>query len=142
MSYRIYVNDYQCLGNNECPEVLLNELKRQGCRPDADNCFEDFEIKELQPIIEALEKYIIDTNKYFLNRKYKPSSIADFSSVFEESKKGNGLTWKIEEYLECGYLFVTVNFLKAIKDDYEKDYSKDRITYQIKEGHHIYMSGY
>ncbi len=142
MSYRMYINDYQCLGNNECPEVLLNELKRQGCKPDADNCFENFEIKELQPIIEALEKYIIDTNNYFFNRKYKPSSIADFSNVFEESKKGNGLTWKIEEYLECGYLFITVNFLKAIKDDYEEDYSKDRITYKIKEGHHIYMSGY
>ena len=141
MSYRIYVNNYQCLGNNECPEVLINELKRQGCKPDGDNCFESFEIKELQPIIEALEQYIIDTNNYFLNRKYKPQSIADFSKVFKE-KQINGLTWKIQEYLDCGYLFVTVNFLNAIKDDYEEDYTEDRITYKIKDGHYVFMSGY
>lgn len=141
MSYRIYVNNYQCLGNNECPDVLINELKRQGCKPDSNNCFESFEIKELQPIIEALEQYIIDTNNYFLNRKYKPQSIADFSKVFKE-KQANGLTWKIQEYLDCGYLFVAVNFLNAIKDDYEEDYTKDRITYKIKKGHHVFMSAY
>lgn len=147
MSYRIYVNGYQCLGNNECPQVLIEELKRQGCKPDLDNCFENFEIKELQPIIEALEQYIRDVNEWSLNTKYNPCSIADFSNVFKESEKyGNGLTWKIQEYVECGYLFVTVNFLKAIKNDYEEvfDYENrnHRITYKIKEGHHIYMSGY
>ena len=147
MSYRIYVNDYQCLGNNECPQVLIDELKRQGCKMNEDNCFKDFEIKELEPIIEALEQYIVDTNNWALNRKYKPSSIADFSGIFENHKKyGNGLTWRIEEYLECGYLFVTINFLKAIKDDYEEDMDYNnknhRIIYKIKEGHHIYMSGY
>lgn len=148
MSYRIYVNDYQCLGNNECPKALIDELKRQGCKFDnEDYIFKNFEIKELQPIIEALEQYIRDMNKWALNKKYKPCSIADFSNVFDESEKyGNGLTWKIQEYLECGYLFVTVNFLKAIEDDYEEDLDfenkEHRITYKIKEGHHIYMSGY
>lgn len=147
MSYRIYVNDYQCLGNNECPKVLMNELIIQGCKPDDDGCFHGFEIKELQPIIEALEQYIRDKNEWALNKEYKPSSIADFSNVFDESEKyGNGLTWKIQEYLECGYLFVTVNFLKAIKDDYEEEFDYEnrerRIIYKIKEGHHIYMSGY
>ena len=39
MSYRIYVNHYQCLGNNECPEVLIKELKRQGCEMDVDRLF-------------------------------------------------------------------------------------------------------
>lgn len=143
MSYRIYVNDYQCLGNNECPKVLINELKKQGLKIENEDCiFDNFEIKELQPIIEALEQYIIDTNNWAINKHPTHSSIADFSKVFEEGKKGNGLTWKIQEYLDCGYLFVTVNFLNAIKDDYEEDYTKDRITYKIKEGHHIYMSGY
>lgn len=153
MSYRIYVHTekdgkkYQCLGNNECPEVLIEELKKQGCEMDEDNCFENFEIKELEPIIEGLEKYIEDTNNWHLNRKYKPSSIADFSNIFEESKMSrNGLTWKIQQYLECGYLFVTVNFLKAIEDAYEEilDFENERhnVTYKIAEGKHIYMSGF
>lgn len=82
-------------------------------------------------------------NKWALKKQYKPKSIADFSNIFDEDEKyGNGLTWRIQEYLECGYLFITVNFLKAIKDDYEEVCSTDRITYKIKEGHHIYMSGY
>lgn len=29
MSYRVYVNDYQCLGNNEFPEVLRKTLNKQ-----------------------------------------------------------------------------------------------------------------
>lgn len=147
MSYRIYVNHYQCLGNNECPNVLIEELKRQGCEMDVDYCFHDFEIKELEPIIEALEQYIVDTNNWALNKKYNPGSIADFSEIFvNHLKYGNGLTWKIGEYLENGYLFVTINFLKAIEDDYEEyfDYEdrKHKIKYRIKEGHHIYMSGF
>ena len=147
MSYRIYVNHYQCLGNNECPAVLIDELKKQGCEMDVDYCFNDFEIKDLEAIIEALEQYIKDTNEWALNKKYNPGSIADFSEVFEESNKyGNGLTWKIQEYLDCGYLFVTINFLNAIKEDYEEYFDcedrQHRIKYKIKEGHHVYMSGF
>ena len=148
MSYRIYVNNYQCLGNNECPGVLIEELKRQGAEIDDDGCFDEFEIKELQPIIEALEQYIRDVNEFHLNNKYKPRSIADFSDILQEKKEniGNGLTWRLQEISEWGYLFVTVNFLKAIKEDYE-EYVDDedecsRIKYKIKEGHHVYMSGY
>ena len=29
MSYRVYVNGYQCLGNNEFPEVLRKALNKQ-----------------------------------------------------------------------------------------------------------------
>ena len=148
MSYRIYVNDYQCLGNNECPGVLIEELKRQGAEIDDDYCFDGFEIKELQPIIEALEQYIRDINELHLNSEYKPSSIADFSNILQEKKEkyGNGLTWRLQEIAETGYLFVTVNFLNAIKEDYEEYFDDEdergRIKYRIKEGHHVYMSGY
>lgn len=145
MSYRIYVNDYQCLGNNECPQVLIDELKRQGCEIDEDDCFRDFEIKELEPIIEALEQYIIDTNNWALNKTYNPGSIANFSDVLKKPSR-NGLTWNIKHKTECGYLFVTVNFLNAIKDDCEEYFDFEdknhQIKYRIKEGHHIYMSAY
>lgn len=77
-----------------------------------------------------------------MNKSYNPGSIADFSNLFDNPNLGNGLTWRIQEHLECGYLFITTNFLNAIKGDYEEDYTGDRITYKIKEGHHIYMSGY
>lgn len=72
MSYRIYVNHEQVLGNNECPEVLIKELEKQGCTFDEDKCFENFEIKDLQAIIEALEQYIYDTDEWSRTKAYKP----------------------------------------------------------------------
>lgn len=143
MSYRIYVNGYQCLGNNECPTVLLDELKRQGCEIDEDGCFKNFELKELQPIISALEQYIVDTNNWAINESYWKSSIADFTDILEKDKdSGGGLTWRIMEHIEHGYFFITVQFLNAIKDDYEVDYDDVRMIYKIKDGHHVYMSAY
>ena len=72
--------------------------------------------------------------------------IPDFSYLFEEDEYKNGLTWRLQELLENGYLFVTINFLNAIKDDYEEDFDFEakeyKIKYKIKKGHHIYMSGY
>lgn len=143
MSYRVYVNDYQCLGNNEFPEVLRKALNKQGARiyPSNDCIFHNFEIKELQPIIEALEQYIIEKEEWYINNNY--GSIADFKTILDECKNKN-LTYRISNLVECGYMFVTYNFLKAIDKDYrtEWDFDKKRAIYKVKEGHHIYMSGY
>ncbi len=143
MSYRIYVNDYQCLGNNEFPEVLRKALNKQGAKiyPSNDYSFHNFEIKELQPIVEALETYIIEKEEWYIKNNY--GSIADFKTILDECKNKN-LTYKISNLVECGYMFVTYNFLKAINEDYktEWDFDKKREIYKIKEGHHVFMSGY
>ena len=123
MSYRIYVNHKQCLGNNECPEVLINELEKQGCKFDECGCFDNFEIKDLQAIIEALEKYIYDEEERS-KRIYDGKSIADFSDRLEEWK--SNFTWKISYMVECGFLFVTYNFLIYIEDDYDEYYDFDK----------------
>ena len=72
MSYRIYVvygeRREQLFGNEEYPEQFLDELKRQGCIVTADGCFEKFKIKELAPILEAIDKYIISTEEYFTQK--------------------------------------------------------------------------
>lgn len=109
--------------------------------PSNDYLFHNFEIKELQPIIEALEKYIIEKEEWYIKNNY--GSIADFKTILDENKNKN-LTYKISNLVECGYMFVTYNFLKAIDEDYktEWDFDKKREIYKIKEGHHIYMSGY
>ena len=41
MSYRVYVNDTQILGNNEFPDVLRKVLNKQGTRiyPSNHDCF-------------------------------------------------------------------------------------------------------
>ena len=75
MSYRIYAicgeHKEQLFGNNECPKQFLEELKRQGCIVDEESCFEKFKIKELAPILEAIDKYIIETEEYFTKKAKK-----------------------------------------------------------------------
>lgn len=142
MSYRIYVNNYQCLGNNEFPEVLRKALNKQGAKiyPSNDFIFHDFEIKELQPIIEALEQCIFEIDER-ISRRHNGVGLGDFTEKFQKWKQRN-YTDEVQNMIECGYMFITVNFLNAIKDDYEIDYSGDKIIYKIKEGHHVYMSGF
>ena len=56
----------------------------------------------------------------------------------------------MEHVIECGYLFISYNFLKAIgKENYDFDWIYDdegslkaKPIYKITEGKHIYMSGY
>lgn len=130
MSYRIYVNNYQCLGNNEFPEVLRKALNKQGAKiyPSNDFIFHDFEIKELQPIIEALEQYIFEIDER-ISKRHNGVGLGDFTEKFQKWKQRN-YTDEVQNMIEFGYMFITVNFLNAIKDDYEIDYSGDKIIYK------------
>lgn len=141
MSYRIYVNDFQCLGNNVCPQVLIEELKKQGCEIDADNCFENFEIKEIQPIIEALEKYVFSVYEEKIRRGI---NICDFQKEFEQYKNSKFFTNYMEVLADTAYIFTTTNFLRYIKDDVEEIWNEEnaKIEYKIKKGHSVSMSGF
>ena len=52
MSYRIYVHTekddrkYQCLGNNECPQVLIDELKKQNPKERQNNLKKAFIVRQ------------------------------------------------------------------------------------------------
>lgn len=144
MSYRIYVNHYQCLGNNECPEVLRKALNKQGAKiyPSNDCIFKGFEIKELQPIIEALEQYIFEIDNR-ISKRHNGVGLGNYTEEFQRWKRGS-FTFEVENMVECGYMFISYNFLKAIEGDYEEEFDleKDRIIYKIKEGHHVYMSAF
>ena len=58
MSYKTWVNDYQIFGNNDYSEELINELKRQGMNEPDDDFIYSFEIKDINPVIKAVEKYL------------------------------------------------------------------------------------
>lgn len=143
MSYRLYVNDYQCLGNGECPKVLIKALRKQGAKiyKSKDYCFHNFKIKELQPIIEALEQYIFDIDSYY--KQADGIGLGNYIETFERSKQRN-YTFEVQQLIECGYMFITANFLRYIEGDYEieYDFEKNKFIYKIKEGRNIYMSGY
>ena len=107
---------------------------------------------------KTCEKIKVDAEyRWFLGIPYGTDTphFSTFSKNYERRFKNsdifekigcNGLTWNIEYKTKCGYLFITVNFLNAIKDDYEEYFdfedTKHQIKYKIKEGHHVYMSRY
>lgn len=71
--------------------------------------------------------------------------IADYSSIFKSEDYRKNLTWRITHIVDCGYMFVTYNFLKYIgEENYETDwdYENRRETYKIADGKHVYMSGF
>ena len=84
MSYRISIvhkkgKYHQLFGNNEDYLPFKEELERQGCNTDADGdgYIEGFQIKELQPIIDTLIKYLEDKDEYVKSLYNK--SIWDFT---------------------------------------------------------------
>lgn len=143
MSYRMYVKNeidgkrYQFLGNNECPEVLIEELKKQGAEFDEDYCIRNFEIKDIQAVITALEKYILDTYEY---QKQRGNNIFDFEEKILKEKEQN-LTFYLDYAKDCWYMLTSVNFVNAIKDSIDIFY-KDKMIYEIKPDKHVYIDAF
>lgn len=149
MSYRMYVKPslrragYQFLGNNVCPDGLMEELIRQGCKPDEDGCFKSFKVKEVQPIIEILEKYIMNVYEWY---KDENVNIFDFSDMIERiySDKSNNLTSSISSGMDTWIMLASANFVKAIEDNLVRVYDreKNKIVYKIKEGKNVWITAY
>lgn len=135
MSYRIYVNNHQLLGNNECPEVLLKELKRQGCEINEEKIFHDFAIKDLDGIVKVLEKYIID------DVGIESANFSDYLS--NGIKRKVDLTSHISQIYECGIIFVTSKLLNLIgKENYHIDIKKRKFKYVLNDNIIVTMSGF
>lgn len=145
MSYRMYVKTeidgkrHQFLGNNECPDVLIEELKRQGAEFDEDYCIYNFEVKDIQSVITALEKYILDIYEY---QKKKGNNIFDFEETILKEKDRN-LTLTLDYYKGCWYMLVSVNFVNAIEDSIDIFQNDDnKLVYQILKDKHVYIDAF
>lgn len=144
MSYRMYVKTekdgkrYQFLGNNVCPSCLIEELKRQGAEFDEDDCIRDFEVKEIQPVIETLEKYILDT---YNRKKVDGINIFDFEEDILKNKDKN-LTYYLNYVKDCWYMLVSSNFVDALGNSIETEYEDNKMIYKIIEGKHIYIDAF
>lgn len=139
MSYRIYVykengDSFQLFGNNEYPVKCIDVLRAQGCDIDEDGCFSKFEIKDVQPFINAIEDYIKEQEEYNIN--YGLSSIYNFEKSFTDSIFP--LTYRAISVVENGYAFVSYNFVKFFSDELEPE---NIFNYKIKNGKHIFISG-
>ena len=142
MSYRTYINNHEWLGNNEGPEIILKELKRQGCYFNDEWCTTDhsreddwlikFQIKDLDALVQVTEKAI-------KKMVAKNPEVADFNGSVEFW--GDNLTYGMQELRQNAYIFRSAQLLDYVgKDNYtigwkkRKDGKGLRQTYTLKPG--------
>ena len=114
MSYRTYINGHEWLGNNEMYDEIYQELVRQGCPFDEENCVDEpFEVKDLDGLVRACEKVII--------RLYKQNyEIANLRPVVDSAiRNKDDLTVILKMLQNRSYIFMSVMLLKYIGDEYE-----------------------
>ena len=116
MAYRTYINGHEWLGNNEMYDEIYQELVRQGCPFDEDDCVIDpFEVKDLDGLLKACEKVIIRLVQ-------KDAGIANFNSTIDNAIASKvDLTYILAELRDGAYIFISANLLKYI-GDYLKDW--------------------
>ena len=156
MAYRTYVGttgkeEIQILGNNECYEPFIEELKKQGVEVDEDNCYgiefnEEYEmkhthtsIKEIQPFIDILEDYI-----WMIDEETRQYNEDIFNLRPNEKTIIKDFTFRMRELKESGYIFVTANLVDYLKDNLEMKYDREKNKYihKIKEGKEVWFSAY
>ena len=151
MSYRITVRNYllnedysgkgeiyhQLFGNNECPDEVIEWVKKQSGEIDGDGCFRDIEIKDIQEFLEitikVLDKLIEDDTWY----DFKPMS---HMKIDNPDRMISYWNYK----LDVATVLIVYNFYQSIKSllENEWDGSIGGVRYKIKEGKHIYLSGF
>ena len=120
MSYRTYINGHEWLGNNVRYYEIFDELARQGCPFDEEDCvYEPFEVKDLDGLVRACEKTIIRLVQ-------ENNEIANFKPNIESAMETNDLTFILQMLQNNAYIFMSVNLLKYIGDKY-KDWDIDYI---------------
>ena len=120
MSYRTYINGHEWLGNNVIYYEIFDELARQGCPFDEEDCvYEPFEVKDLDGLVKACEKTIIRLIQ-------ENNEVANFKSNIESAMETNDLTFTLQILQDTARIFISVNLLKYIGDKY-KDWDIDYI---------------
>lgn len=150
MAYRTYVgttgkDSIQILGNNEGYGPLFDELKRQKFKIDQDGCYRG-KVKEIQPIIDILEKYIWDKDEQIKKWKERYGAKADIFNLrpTETELECGGLTYQMIEHQRNAYIFVTANLVNYLEDNLDEVYDSERneFVYEIKEGKEVWFEAY
>ena len=111
MSYRTYINGHEWLGNNVIYYEIFDELARQGCPFDEEDCvYEPFEVKDLDGLVKACEKTIIRLIQ-------ENNEVANFKPNIERAMETNDLTFILQILQDTARIFISVNLLKYYFSD-------------------------
>ena len=136
MSYRTYINGHEWLGNNVRYYEIFDELARQGCPFDEEDCvYEPFEVKDLDGLVKACEKAIVRLIT-------QNNEVANFKPIIDRAiRNKNDLTFILKMLQNRSYIFMSVMLLRYIGDEYEDwetyyTYTKDGLIrqYKLKNG--------
>lgn len=116
MAYRTYINDHEWLGNNVMFDNIYKELKRQGCPfKDDDGYIESFQVKDLDALVKACERDIVELRDKWLSNTYKSTDIATANYIFEgHGLYGSDLTLSLNEYQKHAFIFISSNLLEYV----------------------------
>ena len=133
MAYRTYINGHEWLGNNESSEIIFEELKRQGCPFDEEYCVKDFEVKDLDRLVKAVEKHLYHL---YEARPRMVDTLGIFKLINEDNRAYtlDQLTLRLQEFRECGYIFVSATLLEFIGKenvDWEFYWKRDKKTKEL-----------
>lgn len=155
MSFRMYVTRtdgkiMQIFGNNDVPSEIIDELHKQGL-PEFEDCFDEFEIKELQPVVDVMKNDLVTRFNWYEENKesYQLLNEKDINSLFDFTNKitdTNGLIDVSHLYIrtraiiENSWLFHFYNFIEFLKADI--DWKKSKVSkdlYVLKDDAHVFF---
>ena len=116
MAYRTYINGHEWLGNNVMFDNIYEELKRQGCPfKEEDGYIESFQVKDLDALVKACERDIVEYRLKWLSDKYNPTDIANADYIFEgHGLYGSDLTLNLSDWRKHAYIFISSNLLEYV----------------------------
>lgn len=148
MSFRIHATDHilgkefegngdishQVYGNGDFPKELEEHLTNHGAEIDEDGCFRDFEVTDINELLDVMMT--------IHNRQVKDDSYWDFkpSPIYKTDTPGE-LIGYIEYKLDATVVLGVYNFYKAFEGLLDAYWDKGT-KYKIESGKHIYLSGY
>lgn len=150
MSYRISASNmrqgdrgvegrkyHQIYGNNDFPPRLREYLVKNGAYFDTDDCFYDFEVKDIQALFDVM--YEIH------NEQVEDDSYWDFKPpVTFKTDNAEQLLSYLDYKLDGAVVLTMYNFYNAFRKsiEYYWDDETNEPKYKLRNGSHIYLSGY
>ena len=146
MSFRITARDYkdgeergtyhQVYGNHDFPSKLKDYLLSKGVTLDSDDCFYDYDIEDVQGLLDVMleihDEQVEDDSYWDFKpgARYKVDTPDDLISY-------------IDYKFDAAIVLIMYNFYKAFESSIESywDEAAHAPKYKIKDGKHIYLSG-
>lgn len=172
LSHRVYVTnsrgeDLQVFGNNGCTLDFVETLNRQGAGIDVDGewYLEDFEVEDVQSLVDSVERYIRESRESFdeywsdesnvriekeLYSKDKPRSFFDLTNDFEaksyDGERDAGFLsflpyhGAVAMVVWSDVLFQSYNLVRHLRDAGDVEVSMGYSKIRLVEGRKVLVS--